>query len=57
MSEFYQWIRDIFIVILSLTFFQILLPESSLGKYVKFIFSLLILIIIFQPLINLLGSG
>lgn len=57
MSEFYQWIRDIFIVILSLTFFQILLPESSLGKYVKFIFSLLILIIILQPLINLLGSG
>ncbi len=57
MSEFYQWIRDIFIVILSLTFFQILLPESTLGKYVKFIFSLLILIIILQPLINLLGSG
>ena len=57
MREFYQWIRDIFIVILSLTFFQILLPESSLGKYVKFIFSLLILIIILQPLINLLGSG
>lgn len=57
MSEFYQWIRDIFIVILSLTFFQILLPESSLGKYVKFIFSLLILIIILQPLINLLGNG
>ena len=57
MSEFYQWVRDIFNVILSLTFFQILLPESSLGKYVKFIFSLLILIIILQPLINLLGSG
>ena len=57
MSEFYQWVRDIFIIILSLTFFQILLPESSLGKYVKFIFSLLILIIILQPLINLLGSG
>ena len=57
MSEFYQWVRDIFSVILSLTFFQILLPESSLGKYVKFIFSLLILIIILQPLINLLGSG
>lgn len=57
MSEFYQWVRDIFIVILSLTFFQILLPESSMGKYVKFIFSLLILIIILQPLINLLGSG
>ena len=57
MGEFYQWVKDIFIVILSLTFFQILLPHSSLGKYVKFIFSLLILIIILQPLTNLLAGG
>lgn len=57
MGELYQWVRDIFIIIISLTFFQILLPESSIGKYVRFIFSLIILMIILQPLVKLLGTG
>lgn len=57
MGELYQWVRDIFIIIISLTFFQILLPESSMGKYVRFIFSLIILMIILQPLVKLLGVG
>ncbi len=57
MGELYQWVRDIFIIIISLTFFQILLPESSIGKYVRFIFSLIILMIILQPLVKLLGVG
>lgn len=57
MGELYQWVRDIFIIIISLTFFQILLPESSIGKYVRFIFSLTILMIILQPLVKLLGVG
>lgn len=57
MGELYQWVRDIFIIIISLTFFQILLPESSMGKYVRFIFSLIILMIILQPLVKLIGVG
>lgn len=57
MGELYQWVRDIFIIIISLTFFQILLPESSMGKYVRFIFSLIILMIILQPLVKLFGVG
>lgn len=57
MSEIFQWIRDIFIIIISLTFFQILLPESSMAKYVKFIFSIVILIIIIQPVITFLSSS
>ncbi len=57
MGELYQWVRDIFIIIISLSFFQILLPESSMGKYVRFIFSLIILMIILQPLVKLLGVG
>lgn len=57
MGELYQWVRDIFIIIISLSFFQILLPESSMGKYVRFIFSLVILMIILQPLVKLLGVG
>ena len=30
MSEIFQWVRDIFIIIISLTFFQILLPDSTM---------------------------
>lgn len=55
MSEIFQWVRDIFIIIISLTFFQILLPDSTMTKYVKFVFSIIILIIILQPVITFLG--
>ena len=55
MSEIFQWVRDIFIIIISLKFFQILLPDSTMTKYVKFIFSIIILIIILQPVITFLG--
>lgn len=55
MSEIFQWVRDIFIIIISLMFFQILLPDSTMTKYVKFIFSIIILIIILQPVITFLG--
>lgn len=36
-------IKDIFLLILSLTFIEILLPNSSLSKYLKFLFSVIIL--------------
>ena len=52
-DELMQWVRDIFLIIISLSFFQILLPESSLEKYLKFIFSLLILAFILEPIIRL----
>lgn len=49
------WVRDIFLIIISLSFFQILLPESSLEKYLKFIFSLVILAVIIEPVVGILG--
>ena len=51
------WVRDIFLIIISMSFFQILLPESSLEKYLKFIFSLIILAVILEPIIRLTGVG
>ncbi len=57
MSVIFEWVRDIFIIIVSLTFFQILLPESSLAKYVKFIYSIVILIIVLQPVIYFLDKS
>ena len=52
-DELMQWVRDIFLIIISLSFFQILLPESSLEKYLKLIFSLIILAVILEPVIRL----
>ena len=56
-DELLLWVRDIFLIIISLSFFQILLPESSLEKYLKFIFSLIILAVILEPIIRLTGVG
>ena len=55
-DELLLWVRDIFLIIISLSFFQILLPESSLEKYLKFIFSLVILAVILEPLMHLVSE-
>jgi len=44
-----EWVKDIFILIISVTFIEILLPEGKLNKYVKFIFSIIILAAILDP--------
>ena len=44
------WIKEIFMIILSITFLEILLPESTLRKYVKFIFSIVIMAVILSPI-------
>ena len=53
MEQVYIWVKDIFLVIISLTFFQILIPDSKMDKYIRFIFSLVILAIIEEPVIVL----
>ncbi len=50
MSEFTAWVKDIFIIILSITFMEILIPESSMAKYLRFIFSIIILAAILSPI-------
>lgn len=44
------WVKDIFIVILSITFIEILMPEGTMVKYLKFIFSIVILAVILSPI-------
>ena len=56
MGEIFTWAGDVFVIIISLEFFQILSPSSNLTKYLKFIFSLVILAVILEPLINLLPA-
>lgn len=54
MEQLFTWVKDVFLIIISLTFFQILIPDSNMAKYLKFIFSLMILTVILEPLINLI---
>ncbi|MBS5334496.1 MAG: hypothetical protein DBY08_02110 [Clostridiales bacterium] len=56
MERVYTWIQDIFLIIISLSFFQILIPDSKTEKYLKFIFSMIILAIIAEPVILLLNG-
>lgn len=56
MSELFVWIKDIILIILSLSFFEILIPNSKTDKYIKFIFSLIILAIIVDPIIILINK-
>lgn len=46
-----QWVSSLFIIILALSFIEILLPDSSMGRYVKFVFSLVIMATILYPVI------
>ena len=57
MSEIYTWVKDILVIIISLSFFQILIPDSSMAKYLRFIFSLIILAVILDPVIQLLNRA
>lgn len=49
MNGITEWVREIFMIILSITFLEIILPESSMRKYVKFIFSIVIMAVILSP--------
>ena len=55
MSDLFIWIRDILVIIISLSFFQILIPDSSMAKYLRYIFSLVILAVILEPVIQFLN--
>ncbi len=48
-----EWVSNLFILIMMLTFTEILLPENSTGKYVKFIFSLVIMTAVIYPIIKI----
>jgi len=45
-----EWVKNIVIIIVAITFIEILLPHGSMNKYLKFIFSLIIMAIILSPL-------
>ena len=50
MTNINEWVKEVFMVILSITFVQIMLPAGNLEKYAKFIYSIIILAVILSPL-------
>ena len=50
------WGGNLFLILLAITFIEMLLPESSMGKYLRFIFSLVIMATILYPVIQLTGG-
>lgn len=51
-----EWGSSLFIIILALSFMEMLLPDTSMGKYIKYVFSLVIMITILYPAIYLIGE-
>ncbi len=56
MEQMTLWIKDVFLIIISLTFFQIIIPDSVMEKYIRFIFSVIILSVIAEPVVILIKS-
>ncbi len=51
-----QWVSNMMVVIMTLSFMEILLPDTSMGKYIRFIFSLVIMATILYPVIYVIGE-
>lgn len=49
-----EWVKNIFIIIIAISFVEILLPSGTMSKYLKFIFSLIVMATILSPLTILL---
>lgn len=48
-----QWVNNLFIIILAVSFIEMLLPEGAMAKYLKFVFSLVIMATVLYPVIYL----
>jgi stage III sporulation protein AF len=51
-----NWLKEIILVILLATFVDLLLPSSTMHRYVKVVLSLLILLTILSPVLSLLRA-
>lgn len=50
------WLRELILVVLLATFVDMLLPNKSMERYVKLVLSLLILLTLISPIINLFNQ-
>ncbi|WP_206458090.1 stage III sporulation protein AF [Anaerovorax sp. IOR16] len=56
MSFVTEWVRNVFLIVLAISFLELLLPSGSMRGYLKFIFSLLLLTVMLYPLQSLGGK-
>ena len=54
MEVIQEWIKNIFIFIIGLSFVEILMPSGKIRPYIKYVFSLAIMAAILMPLMALL---
>lgn len=50
MNYIVEWVKSIFIMVVAVSFVKFLLPGGSMGKYLNFILSLMVLAVIVYPL-------
>lgn len=53
MTEIINWIKEILMILVTLSFLQFLIPDSSMAKFLRFIYSLVILAVILNPVISM----
>ena len=51
-----EWVSNIFVIILAISFLEILLPDTTVAKYIKFVFSLAIMATILYPVITIISE-
>lgn len=57
MDELKKWIYTIVVIIVFVTFIEMLMPNSSMKKYSKLILGVLVMTIILQPLFSLVNKN
>ena len=55
MNAVTEWVKNIFIIIVAVSFIEVLVPTGNMEKYVKYIFSLIILATILAPFAKLVA--
>ncbi len=56
MNFILEWVRNVFLIVLAISFLEMLLPGGSMRGYLKFIFSMLLLTVMLYPLQALNGK-
>src|SRR5690625_645919 len=57
MSFLTEWIVNIILLVMLATIIELLLPNTTMRRYVKMVVGILLLVVMLQPLLTILGTG
>jgi stage III sporulation protein AF len=57
MGSLSKWVRDIVLLVLYITFLEMLIPRGNMQKYVRLVTGLLVMLAIIRPIMSLVGGG